>query len=71
MKYNAKEVIAISPVSEKQAKARDKWDSENMSYQTIKLHKSTLETFRLKCQENGDKVNTVLRKAIEEYNDTH
>ena len=58
-------------VSEKQKQYRDAYDKANMAYQTIKVPKSSLETFKEKCKANGDKVNTVLRLAIEEYNNTH
>jgi len=54
-------------VSEKQAASRNKWDRENMCYQTVKVRKELLEEFRAACQERGDKVNTVLRQAMEDY----
>ena len=57
--------------SKSQAKSRDKWDRENMSYQTVKVKTALLEAFKAKCARNGDKVNTVLRKAIEKYVEGH
>ena len=53
--------------TEAQRRAIDKWDSVNMAYQTIKVRKETLEEFKQLVQANGDKVNTVLREAIEKY----
>lgn len=44
-----------------------KWDSENMAYQTIKIRKTLLQEFKIACTVNGDKVNTVLREAMEQY----
>lgn len=44
-----------------------KWDSENMVYQTVKVSKTLLQEFKSLCAERGDKVNTVLRKAMEDY----
>ena len=43
------------------------WDRENMVYQTIKVRKEILEAFRAAVAANGDKVNTVLREAMEDY----
>ena len=48
-------------------KARDKWDAANMAYQTVKVNKVLLESFREVCKARGDKVNTVLRRAMEAY----
>ena len=50
-----------------QLAAVKKWDSENMAYQTVKVRKELLEAFRAACAVRGDKVNTVLRQAMEEY----
>ena len=55
------------PVSEKQAAWRNAWDKENMAYQTVKVRKELLDTFRATCAKRGDKVNTVLREAMENY----
>ena len=54
-------------VSEAQRRANQKWDSENMAYQTVKVRRDLLEAFRETCAANGDRVNTVLRQAMEEY----
>lgn len=54
-------------VSQAQRAANVKWDKENMAYQTVKVRKELLEQFRTTCAANGDKVNTVLRMAMEEY----
>lgn len=42
-----------------------------MAYQTIKIRSEVLEDFKAACAANGDKVNTVLREAIEQYIATH
>lgn len=44
-----------------------KWDGDNMVYQTVKVRKDLLEEFKAAVAANGDKVNTVLREAMEEY----
>lgn len=56
-------------VSESQARARDKWDKDNMSYQSVKVPKTLLEAFKQACKDRGDKVNTVLRQAMQDYVD--
>ena len=50
-----------------QKAARDKYDDAHMAYQTVKVRKNLLEEFRRTCQERGDRVNTVLREAMESY----
>lgn len=54
-------------VSEAKKASNAKWDSENMAYQTIKVNKTLLQDFKSTCALKGDKVNTVLRKAMEAY----
>lgn len=54
-------------VSQAQRAANVKWDKENMAYQTVKVRKELLEQFKTTCTANGDKVNTVLRQAMEDY----
>ena len=58
-------------VSEAQRRGNDKWDAANMAYQTVKVRKELLEEFRAAVQANGDKVNTVLREAMEDYINRH
>ncbi len=53
--------------TENQKNARNKWDSENMAYQSIKVRKELLEEFKAAVAAQGEKVNTVLRKAMEDY----
>lgn len=55
------------PVDERQRAAADRWDKNNMAYQTVKVRKELLESFRAKCRERGEKVNTVLKCAMEDY----
>ena len=38
-----------------------------MAYQTVKVNKTLLQEFRETVTVNGDKVNTVLREAMERY----
>lgn len=38
-----------------------------MAYQTIKVRRELLEEFRAACARRGDKINTVLREAMEAY----
>ena len=54
-------------VSESKKSANAKWDKENMAYQTVKVNKKLLEDFKTACAARGDRVNTVLRKAMENY----
>ena len=58
-------------VSEAQKKARNKYDSENMDRVTVKVKKELLQQFRQAVQERGEKVNTVLREAMETYIKEH
>lgn len=58
-------------LSEAKRKGNEKWDSANMAYQTVKVRKELLEQFREAVQANGDRVNTVLKEAMEEYVRTH
>ena len=58
-------------VSEAQRKARNKYDSENMDRVTVKVKKELLQEFRQAVQDNGDKVNTVLREAMKDYIQLH
>lgn len=53
--------------TEAQKRAKIKYDSANMAYQTIKVPKKTLEAFRQAVQSKGERVNTVLREYMEEY----
>ena len=54
-------------VSDAKRKSNEKWDSENMAYQTVKVRRELLEQFKETCAERGDRVNTVLREAMENY----
>ena len=47
------------------------YDKENMAYQTVKVSKALLQEFKEKVAANGDKVNTVLREAMEQYIQSH
>lgn len=54
-------------VSEARRAANDRWDAANMAYQTIKVPRTLLDSFKTACAARGDKVNTVLRQAMQEY----
>lgn len=54
-------------VSDSQRRATQKWDADNMAYQTVKVRRTLLEDFRAACTARGDKVNTVIRQAMETY----
>ena len=54
-------------VSDAKRKSNEKWDKENMAYQTVKVRRELLEQFKETCAERGDRVNTVLREAMETY----
>ena len=54
-------------VSAAKRASNGKWDRENMAYQTVKVPKALLEEFRAAVAARGDKVNTVLRQAMENY----
>ena len=54
-------------VSESKKSANAKWDKENMAYQTVKVRRELLDQFKAECARRGDKVNTILRQAIEDY----
>ena len=54
-------------VSDAKRKSNEKWDRGNMAYQTVKVRRELLEQFKAACAERGDRVNTVLREAMENY----
>ena len=47
--------------------SNDAWDKDNMVYQTVKVRKEILAAFKAAVAANGDRVNTVLREAMEQY----
>lgn len=57
----------MPPVSEKKRASNARWDAENMAYQTVKVSRRLLDDFKAACAERGDRVNTVLRQAMESY----
>lgn len=56
-------------VSDAKKASNAAWDAVNMAYQTVKVRREILEAFRAACAARGDKVNTVLREAMEAYTD--
>ena len=55
------------PISEAKKASNAKWDADNMAYQTVKVRRGLLDDFKAACAAHGDKVNTVLREAMEGY----
>ena len=47
--------------------AQAKWDAENMAQQNIRVKRELLDSFKAACAARGDRVNTVLREAMERY----
>lgn len=58
-------------VSQNKRRTNDAWDAENMAYQTVKVRKELLQSFRAAVAANGQRVNTVLKSAMEEYIAAH
>lgn len=54
-------------ISEAKKASNAKWDADNMAYQTVKVRRELLEDFKAACAARGDRVNTVLREAMEAY----
>lgn len=54
-------------VSDSQRRAADKYDAAYMAYQTVKVRRDLLQSFRAAVATRGDRVNTVLRQAMERY----
>ena len=54
-------------VSEAQRAAVNKYDDAYMAYQTVKVRKSLLDCFKAVCEQKGERVNSVLREAMEQY----
>ena len=54
-------------VSEAKRASNEKRDAKNMAYQTVKVSRSLLSDFKSACAARGDRVDTVLRGAMERY----
>lgn len=55
---------------ERERKRREsvkRYNKKKMACQTVKVRKEVLAEFKMICCDRGDKVNTVLREAIENY----
>lgn len=64
--YNNREEVEML-VSQAKKESNAKWDKDNMSYQTVKVKRETLISFKKAVADRGDKVNTVLREVMERY----
>ena len=53
--------------SEAQKRADAKYKASTMAQQNVAIRRETLEQFKALAAEHGDKVNTILREAIEAY----
>ena len=58
-------------VKQSQREAAARWDDANMAYQTVKVRRVLLDRFKAACAARGDKVNAVLREAMESYVDKY
>lgn len=65
--YNKARKRVIFILSDAKKASNAKWDSQNMAYQTVKVNKNLLKEFKEACARRGDRVNTVLREAMEDY----
>ena len=54
-------------VSDIQKRARNKWDSNNMTVLGCKIRKEDAEAFKVRCQMRGTTPNAVFRQAIEDF----
>ena len=54
-------------VSDIQKRARNKWDSNNMTVLGCKIRKEDAEAFKEQCQMRGTTPNAVFRRAIEDF----
>lgn len=54
-------------VSDAKKASNARWDAANMAYQTVKVRRDLLETFKAAAAARGDKVNAILREAMEKY----
>lgn len=66
-----KHEVSSMAMSEAKKKANKKYDRENMAYQSVCVRKELLAEFKSLCQANGDRVNTILREAMEKYVEEH
>ena len=64
--YDAVEVVRMG-VSESKRASNDKWDRANMAYKTVKVRRELLDDFEAACRDRGDKANTIMREAMEQY----
>ena len=54
-------------VSDKKRISNARWDAANMKLISAKIKKETAEEFQRLCAMNGEPMNTVLKRFIEEY----
>ena len=61
----------MMPVSETKKRNNARWDAENMKLVGAKIKKGKAEEFKKLCALNGETMNEVLQRAIDEYIDQH
>ena len=47
--------------------AQDKYDEGHYVFQSVKVRRQLRDDFKAACAARGDKVNTVLREAMQDY----
>ena len=52
-------------------KSNNKWDRENMTVLCCKVRRDYAERLRAVIADNGDTVNAVIRRALDEYLSEH
>ena len=65
------ETGGIFMISDKKKASNAKWDKENMTSLACRVKKDYAEKFKSACAEAGTTPNAVLKKAVEEFLQTH
>lgn len=66
-----KHEVSGMAMSEAKKRANEKYKKEHSAYQSVCVSKELLSEFKSLCQANGDRVNTILREAMERYVEEH
>lgn len=57
----------MAALSEARKRANLKWDKENMTILACRVRKDYAEQVKAKALKNGDTVNGIIRKALDDY----
>lgn len=57
----------MSPQTESQRKAKNKWDSANMTNLCLKIRKDYAEAIKAKCKAHNTTPSAIMRKAIDDF----